>query len=285
MGLVFNNSAGLWVASQQMKRGQRVGILRAGKIGPGDFWGAKPGTACAIDCWPGSCNPQVAAPTEASGSSSSSSSAATGSGSITMVPNEMGMVPHAGNMGAYNAGMAPPDYMHAAAGGGGGMAPPGYHAPPPPSFMHAPPPGAPAYMQLPPPGAPAYMQPPPGYMAYNTANNMGMAPPGYVHAPPLGYMHAPPPGYMHAPPPGYMHAPPPGYMHAPPPAYNMGYHAPQPGAPGYNMGAYNPGMAPSGYMHAAAAAGGGGGPASHAPLTKEQLDAKYASDCAKLGMP
>jgi hypothetical protein len=50
----------------------------------------------------------VSAPTEASGSSSSSSSAAIGSGSITMVPNEMGMVLHAGNMGAYNAGMAPP---------------------------------------------------------------------------------------------------------------------------------------------------------------------------------
>ena len=94
-------------------------------------------------------------------------------------------------------------------------------------------------------------------MAYITAYNMGMA----------------------------MHAPPPAYMHATPPAYNMGYHAPPLGAPGYNMGAYNPGMAPSGYMHAAAAAGGGGGPASHAPLTKEQLDAKYASDCAKLGMP
>jgi hypothetical protein len=39
MGLEFNNSAGLWVARQQTKRGQRVGILRAGKIAPGDFWG------------------------------------------------------------------------------------------------------------------------------------------------------------------------------------------------------------------------------------------------------
>ena len=29
MGLVFNNSAGLWVARQQTKRDQLVGILRA----------------------------------------------------------------------------------------------------------------------------------------------------------------------------------------------------------------------------------------------------------------
>ena len=71
-----------------------------GKIVSGDLWGAKPGTACAIPCWPGSCDPQVAAPTEASGSSSSSSSTLTGSGSITMVPNKIGMVPHAGDMGA-----------------------------------------------------------------------------------------------------------------------------------------------------------------------------------------
>ena len=36
-GLVFNNSACLWVASQQKKRGQREDILRVGKIGPGVF--------------------------------------------------------------------------------------------------------------------------------------------------------------------------------------------------------------------------------------------------------
>jgi hypothetical protein len=88
-------------------------------------------------------------------------------------------------------------------------------------------------------------------MAYNTAYNMGMA--------------------MHAPPPGYMHAPPPVYMHAPPPAYNMGYHAPPLGAPGYNKGAYNPGMAPSGYMHAR-----GGGRRRRRPSTARALDQRAA---------
>jgi hypothetical protein len=74
-----------------------------------------------------------------------------------MAPNEMGMVPHAGNMGAYNAGMAPPGYMHA----------------PPPAYMHAP---LPAYNM-------GYHAPPPGAPGYNMGTyNPDMAPSGLMHA-------------------------------------------------------------------------------------------------------